>query len=319
MSTTYGLEERILLEALKDGVGSGTKSKPESDVSPMPCGKIGDVSISRLILGGNLVGGWAHSRDLLYASKLFKAYNTEAKILETLERATEFGINTILIDPRNWSPVKKYIVERNSNFQTIVVTHPKTPEAEMGEHVRRLVDDGASMVYLHGEYADKLVMNGRIDVLGRMIEEVKEQGVPGGVGGHSLETVRACEKNRFNPDFYVKTFHTDRYWSATPREKREEWCWYKGAKPEFGSYHDNMFCLNPVETAAFMATVKQPWIAFKIMAAGAIPPAVAFPTAFRNGADFVVAGMFDFQIAEDARLAIEAIRGADRRKRPWHG
>jgi hypothetical protein len=29
--------------------------------------------------------------------------------------------------------------------------------------------------------------------------------------------------------------------------------------------------------------------------------------------------MFDFQIAEDAALAIEAIHAAQRRKRPWHG
>ena len=51
----------------------------------MPCGKIGNVTISRLFIGGNLIGGWAHSRDLIYVSKLFKAYNTEAKIFETLE------------------------------------------------------------------------------------------------------------------------------------------------------------------------------------------------------------------------------------------
>jgi len=55
------------------------------------------------------------------------------------------------------------------------------------------------------------------------------------------------------------------------------------------------------------------------MAAGAIHPQVAFPFAFRHGADFVVAGMFDFQIEQDAKLAIEAVRQSDRRKRPWHG
>ena len=43
-------------------------------------GTIGKVRISRLFLGGNLIGGWAHSRDLSYISSLFRAYNTEAKI-----------------------------------------------------------------------------------------------------------------------------------------------------------------------------------------------------------------------------------------------
>jgi aspartate aminotransferase len=33
----------------------------------LTCGKIGNVALSRLLIGGNLIGGWAHSRDLMYA------------------------------------------------------------------------------------------------------------------------------------------------------------------------------------------------------------------------------------------------------------
>jgi hypothetical protein len=319
LGTAFGLEEKILLAALQEGQKPAAAPDAGTAASHMPCGKIGEVRVSRLFLGGNLIGGWAHSRDLIYVSKLFKAYNTEAKIFETLELAERAGINSILIDPRDWAPVRKYNRERKRNFQSVVVTLPSTPEAAMGGHVKELVDNGASMVYLHGCVADPLAMNGRVDVIARTVELIKETGVPAGVGGHSLETVMACEKNKVNPDFYVKTFHSDRYWSATPREKREEWCWYKGFRREHDGYHDNMFCLDPEKTAAFMESLKRPWIAFKTMAAGAIHPRTAFPDAFKNGADFIVAGMFDFQIAEDAALAIEAIHAAQRRKRPWHG
>ena len=84
--------------------------KPKTDIPPgsLPCGKIGNVSLSRLLIGGNLIGGWAHSRDLMYASKLFTSYNTEAKIFETLELAQACGINTIQIDPAAWGTVLKY-------------------------------------------------------------------------------------------------------------------------------------------------------------------------------------------------------------------
>ena len=76
-----------------------------------------------------------------------------------------------------------------------------------------------------------LVMNGQVDVLGQgRRADQGRRACPAGVGSHSLETPMACEKNKINPDFYVKTFHMDRYWSATPKEKREEWCWYKGAE-----------------------------------------------------------------------------------------
>ena len=52
------------------------------------------------------------------------------------------------------------------------------------------------------------------------------------------------------------------------------------------------------------------------MAAGAIPPKNAFPYAFRSGADHVLAGMFDFEIAEDAAIARDAIANAQR-ERAW--
>jgi len=55
------------------------------------------------------------------------------------------------------------------------------------------------------------------------------------------------------------------------------------------------------------------------MAAGAIHPRIAFSAAYRNGADFVIAGMFDFQVEPDVKIAIESLRKVDNRKRPWRG
>ena len=52
------------------------------------------------------------------------------------------------------------------------------------------------------------------------------------------------------------------------------------------------------------------------MAAGAISPREAFPYSFNNGADFVLAGMFDFQIEEDAQIAKAALAKV-KRSRPW--
>ena len=65
-----------------------------------------------------------------------------------------------------------------------------------------------------------------------------------------------------------------------------------------------------------MQTVEKPWIAYKVMAAGAIPPSDAFGYAFDKGADHILAGMFDFEIEEDVHIANEAISKA-KRKRPW--
>ncbi len=70
-----------------------------------------------------------------------------------------------------------------------------------------------------------------------------------------------------------------------------------------------------------MRTVKKPWIAFKVLAAGAIHPRNGFRFAFENGADFVNVGMFDFQVREDAVLARDIIGEVvgKARARPWRG
>ena len=129
----------------------------------------------------------------------------------------------------------------------------------------------------------------------------------------------ASEKNKVNPDFYIKTFHSDRYWSATPKGQRKEFDFMSGHGDDHDANNDNMWCNNPEETIAFMDKVAKPWIAFKVMAAGGIPPRVAFSHAYRGGADFVLAGMFDFQVETDVKLAIESLRRITSRKRPWRG
>jgi hypothetical protein len=65
-----------------------------------------------------------------------------------------------------------------------------------------------------------------------------------------------------------------------------------------------------------MAKVEKPWIAFKIMAAGAIPPKDAFQYVFDNGVDHALVGMFDFEIAEDAALMANVLKNVTR-TRPW--
>jgi hypothetical protein len=92
---------------------------------------------------------------------------------------------------------------------------------------------------------------------------------------------------------------------------------YEGDSDDHARFHDNFWCDNHEETVAFMQDVKVPWIAFKVLAAGAIPPEEGFKYAFQSGADFICVGMFDFQVKQDAELAQECITEAKDRKRPW--
>jgi len=62
------------------GPASVQAEEPKDAEAEMPYGMIGDVKISRLMLGGNLVTGCMHCRDLRYVAPLFRAYMTEQKI-----------------------------------------------------------------------------------------------------------------------------------------------------------------------------------------------------------------------------------------------
>ena len=151
------------------------------------------------------------------------------------------------------------------------------------------------------------------DRLAKAVELAKVHGLPVGVGGHSLLVPMECEKRQVPCDFYVKTFHSDNYPSATPKELRQEFLWLTGGP----GWYDNMWCINPEETIAFMKTVTKPWLAFKVLAAGAFDPKQAFPYAFKNGADFIAVGMFDFHIKENSELVSRVVRREQNRERAW--
>lgn len=66
-----------------------------------------------------------------------------------------------------------------------------------------------------------------------------------------------------------------------------------------------------------MKSIDVPWIAFKTLVAGAIHPEVGFRYAFENGTDFVCVGMYDFQIVDDANIALNVLNSDLKRERPW--
>lgn len=286
-------------------------SPTPGSLATLPKGRIGKLEISRLILGGNLLTHFTHSRDLQYVYTLAAKYNTDDRILDTLALAEAHGINAVSMhNPEHpISILRRYRKERGGRIQWIICpTAPVEPGLDKYRaHVEALLADGCEAIYLWGVHADSLVAQGKIDLLAKAVELPKTLGVPSGVGGHDLRVVKACEENNVPADFYIKTFHHHSYPTGPrPEEITEPY-------NEFPGY----WCSHPQETAEYMSAVKKPWIAFKTMAAGAIPPKNAFRHAFHGGADFVLAGMFDFEIAEDVRIANEILPRAEKRSRPW--
>jgi hypothetical protein len=308
-----GFEERGLLARMSD-------EKPDSPTpagsgGEMPTGRLGKLNVTRLIIGGNLTSGFAHSRDLIYVSGLLRQYFTDDKIFETWELCEECGINTAILrlDDHVVGLITKYWNERGGKLQWIVQVKPDKWDVESFKtDIQRCVDNGAVGAYVQGGVGDGLVKDNQMDTLAAVLQCIKDAGLVAGIGAHDLQVPIACEKAGLQPDFYMKTVHSPDYWSFNPHGEKWDKFHVSGQ-----TAHDNVWCTQPRETVEFMKGVKTPWIAFKVLAAGAIPPQQGFKYAFENGADFICAGMFDFQVREDAIIARNVLNAGVTRRRPW--
>ncbi len=284
----------------------------------LPKGKLGNHEISRLIMGGNLIGGWAHARDLLYAGALFKAYNTEKKIFETLMLCEQAGINAINIGFPTMPTMVKYKKLTGSKIKVIVQVGVNGKDGDIYEDTMSAVDNGMDIIQLQGGQCDFLVRDGKLDVIGKVTDKIRSQGITAGLGAHTIDSFLLCEEQGIIPDYYMKTMHHDNYWSAHPRENRQPFEVDAKRYLDHNMFHDNCFCPFPDRTIEFVNRVKVPVVGFKVLAAGAIKPQDGFNWAFENGADFICVGMFDFQVVNDVNICIDVLQKLKNRKRDWY-
>ncbi len=272
-------------------------------------GEPAEFELSRLLMGGNLIGGWAHARDLIYVSKLVKTYHTDEKVMQTLALGEKCGINAIISNPQMGRIFQKYRHEFKGKMKFI---SDCGTNLDFQQGIAMSLAANWDAMYCQGEITDrwanpewddpkKRTLGERMELIRQGIEEIRRHGKPAGIGAHRIEAIKTCVDHGIKPDFWVKTCHNYDYWSA---KQTTEW-------------KDNIFDFDPEETIRYMGTLTEPWIAFKVLAAGAISPEKGLKYAFTNGADFVCMGMYDFQVVEDVNIALDVLPAAKDRERPW--
>lgn len=298
-----------------DGNSSATyKAVRQLDLSelkkPIPSGIIKGHDIGRLICGGNLISGYAHSRDLIYVSDFLKKYFTSEKVIETFKLCEASGINTTALGTSEQSIeiLNKYW-KQGGKIQWIAPVYPD--EKDYKKVIDLATDNGAMGVMLIGNLGDQWVREGKFDLINNVVEYSKSKGVIAGIAGHELVTFQEIEDRKIDADFYMKTLHDTSYWSWRENEPKE--------KMIIDNYEvDNYWARKPQETIDFMESLSKPWIAFKVLAAGAFHPRQGFKYVFENGADFACVGMFDFQVVEDANILNEVLDNDQfSRRRTW--
>ena len=287
-------------------------SPPHHEVRGMPCGKLGEALVSRLVFDGNPLVGNVHSRDLQYVRRLARTYNTPECVRETLRIAETAGINTVL----GWGEdaVRAYNAA-GGQMQFIARLSPLLGGDPLADAIQRNIANGAIAQFTDPGQTDTLVREQGIAPLAAVIETAAAYDLPTGVGTWALPVVQACESADLPHDFYVQSFHADGYPTSrpTPPEIRDDYI------QQTPGYFDNIWCADPTRVSEAFQRIRRPWLATKVLAAGAIDARSGLTFALeKGGADFAAVAMFDFQIEEVAQTVKRLIPRADRKRtRAW--
>ncbi len=259
--------------------------------------KLGNLEVSRLIIGGNPFSGFSHQTGK--ADQEMVSYYTAARIKQTYQQAEKAGVTTCIArTDRHMIRLLREYWEEGGAIQWIGQTAPEIGPAPNG--VRAAAGNGAKAVFVHGGETDHLYLNGRMDELKVAIKAIHDAGLPAGIAGHRTVIFEWAEEH-LDCDFYMCS-----YYDPTDR----------GDSPE-AKVGDQRFLESARQTmTAFIPRLSKPVIHYKILAAGRNTPQEAFAVAARTmrPTDAVCVGIYTKnrpnEIAEDVahlKVALAAV------------
>ncbi len=264
--------------------------------------KIGNLKVSKLIIGGNPFSGFSHQgagRD-----DEMKRYYTVDRIKKTLARAERLGINTHM--SRADHHVMRYLMEywdQGGRIQWFAQTCTEIGAIERG--VQNAILGGAKACYIHGGQMDYKVLNRQTRELAPAIKMIRSAGMVAGVAGHNPRVFEWAMKN-LDVDFYMCC-----YYNPARRDKQPEHV--HGAKERFSDHDRDAM-------AEMIQRLDKPVIHYKVLAAGRNDPARAFDfvAGLMKPNDAVCVGIYtnDFpdSIRQNIKLLAESLR---RHGKPW--
>jgi hypothetical protein len=117
--------------------------------------------------------------------------------------------------------LKKYQDITGSKIQVISQVAPDLEKNDYFVNINTAIDHGVDIIQVQGNWTDVCVRDGKIDVIGKMMDYIRKQAITAGFGAHSVDAHIVCEEAGIIPDYYMTTMHHDNYWSAHPKENRE--------------------------------------------------------------------------------------------------
>ena len=219
---------------------------------------IGDLRLSRLLLGSNPFSGFSHQG--IERDDRMVHYYTVARIKETLFEAERLGI-TGLVARTDFHVMRMLLEYRDDGgkLQWLAQTCPEVGDAETC--VRRAARGGAVACHIHGGVMDHLVAQGRAGEVADAVALIRSMGMKAGIAGHVPAVFEWCEKH-LDVDYYMCC-----YYNPTPRANDPEHV--HGAVEEYREEDRQAM-------TRLIGGLSRPVIHYKILAAGRNEPEEAF-------------------------------------------
>jgi len=270
--------------------------------SLLPTVKLGQHSITRLIIGGNPMYGYSHFNKLL--SQHQATWHTPERVVELLKRAEAVGINTWQNSyaERRLQDLARFR-EAGGKMNWLCLGNP-----DWEQHPER-IDDAAKHkpvgIAPHGALAEKLHRQNKLDVLKDLLKRIRDQGVLVGLSAHNPAVIELAEEKGWDVDYYMCCL----YYLTRPKDEFQK---LLGGDLPLGEIY---LPSDPPKMFKVIKAARKPCLAYKLLAAGrrvSTPAEVrnCFGTALNNikPTDAVIVGMyqqFNDQAAENAALVRE--------------
>jgi len=307
-ATGYAASATVSRAAADDRApkAEGSSSGRSRRQAQLPQIRLGQHWISRLVCGANPFNGGSHLS--VFFNRRLREYYTPERILRTLRRCEEVGINCFQSGHKNLDLYRRYIDEGGQMYFLSIEAGDNAP-------LGQLKQAGCIGVAHHGEVTDRLLKSGQFDKIGDFLKRVHDAGMLAGISTHMPRAVYEAESRDWEIDYYMTCVY-ERHRSAEDLQK------LLGHVPiPVGEVY---LMSDPPRMFRAIQSTKRPCLAFKILAAGRLSDRRPWvEQAFRDTfaaikpSDGVIVGMYDEysdQPADNAALVRKygALRQPDR-------
>ncbi len=284
---------------LTGAVSAGGAQAPSPANVQVPKVKFGKAEISRVVMGANQFYGYSHFNSTY--DTVMKEWYTPSKVVEILQRAESYGINTFqaLDSNRCVADCERFVAEGGKMHYVVQTT--SEPE-KVVKSLKPLA------MYHAGERTDQLFHAGKQDSIREYCKRARQAGVLIGVGSHNPQFLATVEDQGWDIDFYAGCVY---YRTRTPDE------WRKALGNEITEMASETYLQSdPPRMYRFMKQTAKHCFAFKVLAAGRVPSVErAFRVAFESikPTDCLFVGMFPRtkdEVKENAEVVSRILKSA---------